>query len=91
MKAKGHSFQQDEKSNPYIPRCIATILESDESTTDEMSIQKTFKGAGTIMGAIDDLEKIYIPNAKDFSIEWFSKWFKKLNSCTQPRSCLVQW
>jgi hypothetical protein len=35
-------------------------LEEDDSTTDEMLIQKTFKGAGTIMGKGDDLEKFHI-------------------------------
>lgn len=44
-------------------------LETYDSTTDEMSIQKTFKGAGNIMWTSDDLEKLHIPNAKDFSIE----------------------
>ena len=57
MKAKSLAYLEEEKSNPYIVRVNAAILEEDDSTTDEMLIQKTFKGAGTIMGKGDDLEK----------------------------------
>ena len=57
-KAKGLNFPEEEKAIPYIERVYAAILEDDDSTTDEMSIQKTFKGAGTIMGKGDDLEKL---------------------------------
>ena len=45
-----------------------------------MSIQKTFKGAGTIMGKGDDLEKFRIQSAKEFNIDWFERWFQKLHS-----------
>ena len=30
------------------------------------------------MGKADDLEKFHIQSAKDFNIDWFVKWFKKL-------------
>ena len=49
MKAKGQNYRTEEKSNPYIERVNAATLEEDDSTTDEMLIQKTFKpikGAG---------------------------------------------
>ena len=29
---------------------------------------------------VDDLEKFHIHSAKDFNINWFVKWFKKLKS-----------
>ena len=80
MKAKGIHFTEDEKANPYLQRVNAAILEIDDSTTDEMSIQKTFKGAGTIMGKGDDLEKFRIQSAKEFNIDWFERWFQKLHS-----------
>ena len=56
MKAKGLSYLKEEKPNPYIERVNAAILEDDDSTTDEMLIQKTFKGAGTIIRKEDDLQ-----------------------------------
>ena len=42
MKAKGltYNYHDEEKSNPYIERVYAAILEDDDSTTDEMLIQK---------------------------------------------------
>ena len=49
MKAKNLAYLKEEKSNQYIAPVNAAILEEDDSTTDEMIIQKTFKGAGTIM------------------------------------------
>ena len=80
MKAKGLNYPEEEKSNPYTERVYATILEDDDSTTDEMSIQKTFKGACTIMEKGDDLEKFRIQSANEFSIDWFERWFQKLHS-----------
>ena len=55
-------------------------MEEDGSTTDETLIQKTFKGAGTMMGKGDNLEKFPVQCAKDFNTDWFVKWFKKLQS-----------
>ena len=73
-------YLKSEKSNPHIERVNAAILEDDDSTTDEMLIQKTLKGAGTIMGKGDDLEKFHIQSAKEFNIDWFERWFRKLHS-----------
>ena len=42
MKAKGQNYHAEEKPNPYIERVDATMMTI--LTTDEMSIQKTFKG-----------------------------------------------
>ena len=80
MKAKSLAYLKEEEPNPYIARVNAAILEDGDSTTDEMLIQKTFKGAGTILGTRDDLEKFHIQSAKDFNIDWFVKWSRKLQS-----------
>ena len=80
MKANGWSYLKDEKSNPCIERVNAATLEDDDSTTDEILVQKTFKGTGTIMEKGDALEKINIQSAKEFNIDWFERWFKKLHS-----------
>ena len=80
MKAKGLNYLRLEKSNPYIERVNAAILEDDNITTDEVLIQKTFKGVGTIMSKADDLEKFHTHNEKDFSVDWFERWFRKLHS-----------
>ena len=60
MKAKSLAYLKEERSNPYIARVNAAILEEDDGTTDEVLIQETFKGTGTIMGKGDDLEKFHI-------------------------------
>ena len=80
LKAKRLAYLTEKESTPYIARVNAVILEEDDSTTDEMLIQKTSKGARTIMGKGNGLEKIHIQSAKGFSIDCFVKRFKHLQS-----------
>ena len=63
-----HSLQA--KYNPYALRAVSLLFIEDETSADEIVIQKLLKQAGVIMSSIDNLEELWIPTMEKFSVTW---------------------
>ena len=74
-----HSLQA--KYNPYANHAVSLLQVDDDTSTDEIVIQKLLEQAGVIMRSTDKLEELYIPTMERFKVTWFTKLVSRPQDC----------